>query len=511
MLTLSTVNLSGLISRVQPLLQKDFVSILPNEISVRILSLTDAKTVGRASRVSKRWNELCCDNDVWKVFYVEKKSSFNQKKVLETLSQNSYPLFPLNAGLLPSLPLESVASPTTPESPLYTATHSVFPQMGGVDMVRNSYCFWKTSRPMQLATTSCPSLNVSGSLEINEINDEEVANCASKAADDIEDSMSRLRVSTVQPILTTDPNPAALWKYMYYQRYRLEENWRTGNYRQRELLGHEEGVYCIQFDDEKIVSGSRDDTIKVWDIQRQVCVRTYFGHRASVLCLQFDDQRIISGGSDTNIIVWQLVTGRILQTLKGHRESVLSLRFDDRYVVSCSKDKSIRVWRLDTGECIRTMCGHMAAVNAVQFLGDIVVSASGDRTIKMWSIETGECLNTLVGHTRGIACIQYDGKTIVSGSSDETIKVWCAETGECLQTLTGHTSLVRTVQFDDNWIVSGSYDETVKIWDRKTGQLLVNLNSGHKGKVFNLQFNDTQIASCGHVSFLALIFFPNSF
>ncbi|KAI7830223.1 WD40-repeat-containing domain protein [Gamsiella multidivaricata] len=302
--------------------------------------------------------------------------------------------------------------------------------------------------------------------------------------------------------------PMINWKFLCQQRRLLEQNWNRGIHFAKELPGHTEGIYCIQFDDNKIISGSRDNTIKIWDLASGLCLRTYSGHSASVLCLQYDESRIVSGSSDTSIIVWDLDIGKVLRRLTGHADSVLSLRFEKDIVVSCSKDRTVKIWKISTGEMIRTLIGHRAAVNAVQFSPEsaapspfagsprVVVSASGDKTIKIWSFETGECLRTLEGHARGIACIQFEDNIIVSGSSDRSIKIWDITRGECVKTLVGHDGLVRTLQFTGGRIISGGYDETLKIWDQETGKLLADMDGRHSHRVFKLQFNDSKIVSC---------------
>ncbi|KAF9193349.1 hypothetical protein BGZ51_003623 [Haplosporangium sp. Z 767] len=307
---------------------------------------------------------------------------------------------------------------------------------------------------------------------------------------------------------TISGRPLIDWKFLCKQRRQLERNWSQGIHSARELPGHTEGIYCIQFDEHKIVSGSRDNTIKIWDVATGLCLRTYTGHTASVLCLQYDDDRIVSGSSDTTIHVWDLNTGRPLQRLAGHADSVLSLRFENDIVVSCSKDRTVRIWKISTGEMIRTLVGHRAAVNAVQFSPEsaapspftgsprIVVSASGDKTIKIWSFETGDCLRTLEGHIRGIACIQFEGNLVISGSSDKSIKIWDISRGECVKTLVGHEGLVRTLQFSGGRIISGGYDETLKVWDQESGKLLADFKGRHSHRVFKLQFNDSKIVSC---------------
>lgn len=103
----------------------------------------------------------------------------------------------------------------------------------------------------------------------------------------------------------------------------IESNWRCGNhnlqrincrYVQSNVPSHDhpldsvcirsensKGVYCLQYDDQKIVSGLRDNTIKMWDRSTLACTRTLNGHTGSVLCLQYDDKVIISGSSDSTV------------------------------------------------------------------------------------------------------------------------------------------------------------------------------------------------------------------
>ncbi|KAJ3225702.1 DNA-directed RNA polymerases I, II, and III subunit RPABC3 [Chytriomyces hyalinus] len=273
------------------------------------------------------------------------------------------------------------------------------------------------------------------------------------------------------------------WKYAYRQRLLLERNWINGDFSSHEISNaHNEAIYCLQFDEDKIISGSRDNTVQVFDTATLAHRHTLVGHSGSVLCLQFDDSILVTGSSDSTIMVWNLpstkpssaatattqppsTTLSPTRILKSHKQSVLNIKFDSRWIVSCSKDKTIKVWSQTDGSLLRTLKGHKAAVNAVQFKGNVCVSASGDRTIKVWNLETGETLKTLVGHLRGIACIQFDGNVIVSGSSDKTIRIWNVHTGQLIRTLEGHTELVRTLQFDQTRIVSGSYDRSIKIWN----------------------------------------------
>lgn len=284
------------------------------------------------------------------------------------------------------------------------------------------------------------------------------------------------------------------WQYLYTMRRKLETNWEQGNFKNFQLPhpdhpeeGHDgECIYSLQYNEEYLVSGSRDKTLRIWNLATRRLVRKpLIGHIGSVLCLQFDsdpcEDIIVSGSSDSDVIIWRFSSGEIIQRLThAHRESVLNVKFDKRILATCSKDRTIKIFNrrpMKAGEpgyvfpvpttlrnygcdaspldqqptlppftMISVLEGHGAAVNAVQIVEDEIVSASGDRHIKVWDWKTGVCKRTLIGHNKGIACVQYDGKRIVSGSSDNEVKVFDRETGIETASLRAHTDLVRTVQ-----------------------------------------------------------------
>lgn len=306
------------------------------------------------------------------------------------------------------------------------------------------------------------------------------------------------------------------YKNLYFKiikdKEQVNQNWHNGMCNKKKIHCRSEnskGVYCLQYDNEKIISGLRDNTIKVWDKKKVECTRTLSGHTGSVLCLQYDQNIIVSGSSDTTVRIWDIKTGENVQTLHNHKEAVLHLRFMDGLMVTCSKDRQIIVWDMHSPQDIqikRTLVGHRAAVNVVDFDSRYIVSASGDRSIKVWHTTTCEYVRTLNGHKRGIACLQYRGNLVVSGSSDFTIRLWDIEVGECLRILEGHDELVRCIRFDNNRIVSGAYDGKIKIWDLKkaldqrtpTSSLCIQTLVEHSGRVFRLQFDEFQIVSSSH-------------
>ncbi|XP_026886478.1 F-box/WD repeat-containing protein 11b [Electrophorus electricus] len=315
---------------------------------------------------------------------------------------------------------------------------------------------------------------------------------------------------------TTEVPPNSYYRSLYPKIIQdietIEANWRCGRHNLQRIQCRSEnskGVYCLQYDDDKIISGLRDNSIKIWDKQSLECLKILTGHTGSVLCLQYDERVIVTGSSDSTVRVWDVSSGEVLNTLIHHNEAVLHLRFCNGLMVTCSKDRSIAVWDMASPTDIslrRVLVGHRAAVNVVDFDDKYIVSASGDRTIKVWSTSTCEFVRTLNGHKRGIACLQYRDRLVVSGSSDNTIRLWDIECGACLRVLEGHEELVRCIRFDNKRIVSGAYDGKIKVWDLQAAldprapasTLCLRTLVEHSGRVFRLQFDEFQIISSSH-------------
>ncbi|KAH7308785.1 WD40-repeat-containing domain protein [Rhexocercosporidium sp. MPI-PUGE-AT-0058] len=305
------------------------------------------------------------------------------------------------------------------------------------------------------------------------------------------------------------------------------------------LEGHSRAVTSVAFspDGKQVVSGSQDDTVRLWDAITGAAIQTLEGHSMAVSSVAFspDGKQVVSGsssairlwdaatgaalqtlegyavnsiafspngkqvvsGSDYNTVrLWDAITGAALQTLEGHSRAVISVAFspDGKQVVSGSKDKTVRLWDAVTGTALQKLKGHSMAVTSVAFSPDgkqvVSGSSSYDNAIRLWDAATGAALQTLGVHMVNSIAFSPDGKQIVSGSDDETVRLWDAITGAALQTLKGHWDAVNSVAFspDGKQVVSGSQDETVRLWDAEIRAALQTLE-GHSMAVTSVAFS----------------------
>ncbi|KAK9455333.1 WD40-repeat-containing domain protein [Dipodascopsis uninucleata] len=298
------------------------------------------------------------------------------------------------------------------------------------------------------------------------------------------------------------------WKRLYRTRHELEIRWHIGVPKPTSLSGHDDSVYCVQFDDEKIITGSRDRSIRIWDTESGRLLKTLGavaesevgsgrGHDRSVLCLQFDDKIMVSGSSDSSFIIWDMQTYEMLHRVF-QDTSVLDVALDEKHVITCSKSGKIYIWDRNDGYKLKnTIHVSDGAVNAIHLRRKYLASVGQDRSVKLWNVETGQLMRKFVGHERGLACVQLssDLSICVSGGNDNSIRVWDVKSGKCLKVYRQHVSLVRALHLDGYRLVSGSYDQTVKVWDLERDCPILDFEKFHGNWVFSVQADSKRVVA----------------
>ncbi|MGZ7135940.1 MAG: P-loop domain-containing protein, partial [Methanobacterium sp.] len=119
-------------------------------------------------------------------------------------------------------------------------------------------------------------------------------------------------------------------------------------------------------------------------------LKTLEGHKTTVrsVSITYDGKKAISGSRDKTLRLWDLKTGKCLKTLKGHTEPLydVSMTPDGKKALSGSSDNTIRVWDLKTGECLKILKGHEERIYSVNIFpnGKKAVSGGKDKTLRLW-------------------------------------------------------------------------------------------------------------------------------
>jgi WD40 repeat protein len=263
------------------------------------------------------------------------------------------------------------------------------------------------------------------------------------------------------------------------------------------LAAHQAQVISALLISKKLLfSGSHDNTIKVWDMDTNICIVSLEGHQGPISCLAISTRRnqLLSGSWDNTIRVWDLNTLLCLYTLSGHSHAVRALLIDDSSdrLYSASHDRTIMTWDLSVPLApihIHTMWEHTGSVLclALSPILNRLYSGSEDTIIRVFDLDLplNRCISLLHGHSKSVDCLVLapDYSRLYSGSQDHTIKVWDINTNVCQLTLTGHSNWVRCLVycFKTHRLISGSADNTIKVWDMTTNDCLQTAKGQNRG------------------------------
>lgn len=94
---------------------------------------------------------------------------------------------------------------------------------------------------------------------------------------------------------------------------------------------------------------------------------------------------LVSGSLDNTLKLWDIRTGRCFHSLFGHVEGVWSVDADTLRIVSASHDRTVKIWDRDTAQCQTTLVGHRRAVTSVALGDDKIISGCDDGDVRVWN------------------------------------------------------------------------------------------------------------------------------
>ncbi|XP_044265310.1 TAF5-like RNA polymerase II p300/CBP-associated factor-associated factor 65 kDa subunit 5L [Tribolium madens] len=197
---------------------------------------------------------------------------------------------------------------------------------------------------------------------------------------------------------------------------------------------HTKRVYSITIspDCSKLVTGSEDSNLCLYDLNVIKLIRNCGGHLGPIYCTSISSNSVYcaSGSCDTTARLWDLETGHNLRVFVGHTQAITCIDFHPNclYVATGGADRNIRLWSVDNGTPLRLFHGCKGVVYGVAFspLGDTLASVSDDKKIRLWDILNSKINNEI--KQKGLPGTKLvwssDGKQLCTGAIDGVVRVW---------------------------------------------------------------------------------------
>jgi len=297
----------------------------------------------------------------------------------------------------------------------------------------------------------------------------------------------------------------------------------------RTLAGHSSWVICTAMtpDGQVAISGSVDETLRVWSPEVGECLRVLRGHKDIIHDVKIspDGKLALSGSQDKTVRLWQLSSGHCLNVFEYHHAGVSSIAMTPDGSIGASADQlgwifiyqlneAKEIYRLNTKKTVQHieispngkrlyisfqgMPLHVWQISDSKHhdpLPDLIVHScfditpdeqrlivnAADGTAIVWDMASCKQLQILNGHESGIEGVKItpDGRRAISCGRDKVIRVWDTETGACFRNFQEHTRRVVSVSIrsDARQAISAGLDKTLRVWDIESGKCIQHLET----------------------------------
>lgn len=520
---------------VNPALKCDFLALLPAELTLNIVRYLDIKSMCRAAQVSKKWRHIInSDERAWKELFDSHGFKLPPGELQRAIKEGWGWQFPNGSDnwekdLSGSVMKADSDNLPADQSSAFADTASVGssssrrPKRKAAANRTSSRKLARRKLTSSHGVDSSPPASYGWAGEATSLEGPyAAANAAAIAVPYPEVGLPSLR-------------SVHLYKSLYQRHSTIRKSWMRSDLNPKHLAfrAHDRHVVtCLQFDTEKILTGSDDTKIHVYDTKSGALKSILSGHEGGVWALEYYGNTLVSGSTDRSVRVWDIEKAKCTQVFHGHTSTVRCLQIllpteigknadgsaemmpKEPLIITGSRDSNLRVWKLpkptdptyldasphandtDCPYFLRTLSGHQHSVRAIAAHGDTLVSGSYDCTVRVWKISTGESVFKLQGHTLKVYSVVLDVERnrCISGSMDNMVKIWSLENGSLLHTLEGHSSLVGLLDLKSDRLVSAAADSTLRIWDPEDGQCKSTLTA-HTGAITCFQHDGEKVIS----------------
>ena len=317
--------------------------------------------------------------------------------------------------------------------------------------------------------------------------------------------------------------------------------------------GHSQPIRAIAVsaDGRWSVTGSQDQTVRVWDQTTGQLVRalpeTNLLGPITAVAISPDNTLVAATGETGPMMVWNLADGVVRMRRMALPGAIHDLAFlpDGKRIATISQDQALRIWGLvepakelandgapylvaassldgkrlaiagtaggkpvvwirdrDSAQTLATLSGHEAAVSAIAFnrAGTRVITGSADKTARVWNLEAGGAeLKKLEGHTAAVLAVGLSDDATVAwtSASENPIRQWTVADGKETRQLAGHTGIVRSFIVRGAAGFSVADDGTLRVWDLASGAATRAMTHGAAIRTLDATADGTRLLSAG--------------
>ncbi|CAM4723737.1 unnamed protein product [Leuciscus chuanchicus] len=234
---------------------------------------------------------------------------------------------------------------------------------------------------------------------------------------------------------------------------------------------HTASLTAVSSSDRFIATGSKDETIQLYDMSKKTEHGALLHHDGSISCLEFyGTSHLLSGGQDGLICVWSTQKWECLKSIRAHKGHVTSLSVhpSGKLALSVGTDKTLRTWNL--------IEGRSAFIKNIKQTAEIVLwSPDGDQyavvmnnRVDIYDVKSATIIGTIAFPKR-ISCLKFLKNTLLAvGGDDESVCIYDVTSQKCVFEFKAHENRVKAIESfmknDFCVLVTASNDGFIKLW-----------------------------------------------
>eukprot|EP00117_Sycon_ciliatum_P010582 scpid30712/ scgid0999/ F-box/WD repeat-containing protein 7; F-box and WD-40 domain-containing protein 7; Protein archipelago len=185
------------------------------------------------------------------------------------------------------------------------------------------------------------------------------------------------------------------------------------------------GLTCVDCRDDVVVTGGRDTTVRVWSVSTSSEVHSLTGHKDTVTCVCLlpanspvpedtgvatavgptdSDRHAVTGSRDCTVRVWNITSGRQQRSLYTYAP-VLSMSWTRTVLATGADSGRVQLWSWPDLAELCSLRVHEDAITCVQLHGRLLVTGDAPGVIKLWQMSadmrTAQPLQSTVSSVRG--------------------------------------------------------------------------------------------------------------
>lgn len=256
----------------------------------------------------------------------------------------------------------------------------------------------------------------------------------------------------------------------------LEQSWRGS----AEMMV----AVAINSHDDVLVTASADCMIRTWSLESFSLLDATDGKTSPIskMILSADDNFILTAYEDGQLQVTCLPTGTEIYSLEGHKDKIkdYSISPESSHITVVTVNNVLHLYDISSGTITQSFSPHGSKTEGVQIShdGHFIVTASGTGEVKLWSTpRKNQSEYEMSKHHDKVTCVAMskDCTFAISGSADCTMKLWSLDLCQVIHTFSDHEKPITCMALADNgsFAVSGSEDKTVRVWSTESGVVVV--------------------------------------